>query len=104
MEKLKYQAPVARDLSGVVVSGRNPLYLCNPIGMVASPEECLSGAQAGGNCSTGLVPGGATNPSCVGGTTPLSGECVIGYTPSVGETCASGDAAGAACSGGGAPG
>jgi hypothetical protein len=86
MEKMEYEAPKARDLSGLGASGQGPLYLCEN-GLIAEPEGCLSGGQPAGACSTGLMVGA---PSCTAGGEPSSGECITGGAANVGQ-CLSGN-------------
>ena len=90
MKKMKYEAPQARDLSGVGASGQDPLYLCNP-GAFASPDPCTGGFEAGLMlCTAGITPDVVPGPTCTSGTGPASEECITGSGPQAGGQCLSG--------------
>jgi hypothetical protein len=94
MEKMKYEAPAARDLSALSVRGQGPLYLCNA-GLIAQGDPCTSGAVATANCGTGMF---FTGPQpCTSGGTASGQECITGGSPSFTSCLSGGSAAGGTC-------
>jgi hypothetical protein len=91
MEKMNYEAPQARDLSGFGASGQGPLYPCTA-GLIAQggSDTCSSGAMPD-TCSTGMFFEGPT-PCTSGSDVDTSMECITGSTPSY-SACLSGGSA-----------
>jgi hypothetical protein len=84
MKKWKYEAPVARDLSGAAASGQVPPTRpsCSSGQTVAQPQGwCVSGtspSQPGGDCNFGLQP---TSPrTCAAGFLAIN-ACNTGSAP-----------------------
>ncbi|MBU0491833.1 MAG: hypothetical protein KKA73_19540 [Chloroflexi bacterium] len=91
MKKRGYEAPLARDLSALNVSGQEPLHTCYA-GLVANEPpgtDCGNGALAVASCSpTGMFFTGTT--PCAGGGIPSTNECATGGSAIV-ASCTSGN-------------
>ena len=81
MEKMSYEAPQARDLSGMGASGQDPL-------------ACITGFSPSGppDCTVGFTAGGV----CLAGAT-ATGDCQVGQNFQPGMPCLSGSSPGVDC-------